>query len=74
MEDYERSRIEALLDRDPELSELWNEHLELDKRIEKLESQMHLSPSESLSCKQLQKQKLAGKDKIAQILARYPDD
>ncbi len=74
MEDYERSRIEVLLDRDPELRDLWKQHLELEGRIEQIESLPHLSPSESLSRKQLQKQKLAGKDRIAQILARYPAD
>ncbi len=74
MEDYERSRIEALLDRDPELRDLWHEHVELEARIDKIESLPHVSPSERLTRKQLQKQKLAGKDKIAQILARYPAD
>ena len=54
MEDYERSRIEALLDRDPELHDLWQEHLELEKRIEEIELLPHLSPSERLTRKQLQ--------------------
>ena len=74
MEDYERSQIEGLLDRDPELRELWQQHLELEGQIEKLEALPHLSPSENLARKQLQKQKLSGKDKIQQILARYPTD
>ena len=74
MEHYERSRIEVLLDRDPELRDLWKQHLELEGHIEQIESLPHLSPSESLRRKQLQKQKLAGKDRIAQILARYPAD
>jgi uncharacterized protein YdcH (DUF465 family) len=73
MEDYERSRIEELLDRDPELSALWKEHLELEAQIDKLELQAHLTPTETLSRKQLQKQKLAGKDKIAEILSRHDD-
>lgn len=74
MEDYERSRIEELLDRDPELEELWKEHQDLEARIEKLEALPHLTPSETLTRKQLQKQKLAGKDRIAEILAAHPDD
>ncbi len=74
MEDYERSQIEGLLDRDPELRELWQQHLELEGQIEKLETLPHLSPTENLTRKQLQKQKLSGKDKIQQILARYPTD
>ena len=74
MEDYERSRIEALIDRDPELRELWQDHLTLEQQIEKLEAQAHLSPTETLTRKQLQKQKLAGKDRIAEILASHPDE
>lgn len=73
MEDYERSQIEALLDRDPELRDLWTEHQDLEAKIARIEALPHLSPSERLKRKQLQKQKLAGKDKIAEILARYPD-
>ncbi len=72
MEDYERSRIEALLDRDPELRDLWREHLDLEGQIGQLEALPHMSPAERMTRKRLQKQKLAGKDKIAQILARYP--
>ncbi len=74
MEEHERSRIEALLDRDPELRNLWQEHLDLESQIARLESLPHPSPTETLSRRQLQKQKLAGRDKIAGILARYPDD
>ena len=73
MEDYERSRIESLLDRDPELKALWQEHQDLEAQIERLESQAHLTPTETLTRKQLQKQKLAGKDKIAEILSRHAD-
>ncbi len=73
MEEHERSRIEALLDRDPELRGLWQEHLDLESKIARLEVLPHASPTETLTRRQLQKPKLAGKDKIAEILARYPD-
>ena len=67
MEDYERSQIEALLDRDPELRDLWKEHLELEARIEKIESVPHPSPSEELKRKQLQKHLDAVDKAIASI-------
>ena len=70
MEEYERTQIESLLDRDAELRDLWKEHLQLEVRIAEIEAMPHLSPTESLTRKQLQKQKLAGKDKIAEIVAR----
>ncbi len=71
MEDYERSRIESLLDRDADLRELWSDHLELEGRIAELEGLPHLTPAETLVRKQLQKQKLAGRDQIARVLARH---
>jgi uncharacterized protein YdcH (DUF465 family) len=74
MEDYERARITALLDRDKELDNLWREHLELEKRLAELDSLPHLTPPEELERKRLQKVKLAGKDRIATIVARYSAD
>jgi len=74
MEDYERARITALLDRDKELDDLWREHLELEKRLAELDSLPHLTPDEELERKRLQKVKLAGKDRIATIVARHSAD
>jgi uncharacterized protein YdcH (DUF465 family) len=74
MEEIERSRIEAMVDRDPELRSLWKEHLDLKSQIARLESLPHSSPTETLARRQLQKQKLAGKDRIVEILAHYRDD
>ena len=71
MEQYERSRIESLLGRDPELSELWQEHLALESRLEAIDSQAFLSPEEQMERKLLQKRKLSGRDRIAEIVVRY---
>ena len=71
MEQYERSRIESLLGRNPELSALWEEHLDLETRLHALDSRAYLSPQEQLERKLLQKRKLAGRDRIAEIVVRY---
>ena len=55
-----------------ELRQLWEEHLKLEKKLEELNSQAHLSPSEQTERKMIKKRKLAGKDQIARILA-HPD-
>ncbi len=69
MENDERARIESLLPNHRELRQLWEEHLELEKQLDELNSQAHLSPSEQTERKMIKKRKLVGKDQIAQILA-----
>jgi uncharacterized protein YdcH (DUF465 family) len=71
MKDYERAQIEALSDSDPELRGLWQEHLDFEQKLADFGRQSHLTPGEMLERKQIQKLKLAGKDRIAQILARH---
>ena len=72
MENAERARIESLLPNHGKLRQLWEEHLKLEKKLEELNSQAHLSPSEQTERKMIKKRKLAGKDQIARILA-HPD-
>ncbi len=69
MENEERDRIESMLPDHGELRQLWEEHLELERKLEELNSQAHLSPSEQTERKMIKKRKLAGKDQIARILA-----
>jgi uncharacterized protein YdcH (DUF465 family) len=71
MKDEERSRIEALLDQDAELRQLWEEHRDLDQRIAEFDLRRYLTPPEQNERKQLQKLKLAGKDRIARILSKH---
>ncbi len=71
MEDHERTRIEALADRDEELRSLWVEHQELEQRLEEMAARSYLSAEEELERKRLQKVKLAGKDRIVLILSQH---
>ncbi len=68
MEDREKARIEALLPEDAELSRLWREHQEFEDRISAMEGRAWLSADESAECNRLKKLKLAGRDRIAEIL------
>jgi len=68
----ERSRIAALSSEDPELKGLWEQHLDFERRLEKYDALSHLTPDEERERKQIQKLKLAGKDKMVQILAQHP--
>jgi hypothetical protein len=71
MEDYERAQIESLIAEDQELAGLWQEHLAFERRLGELGALPHLTPEEEFERKRIQKLKLAGKDRIAGILARH---
>lgn len=70
MEAQEKARIEALLPEDAELSRLWREHQEFEDRISAMEERPYLSWDEWSDIHRLKKLKLAGKDRIVQILSR----
>ena len=71
MEKREEEFIISLLDKDPELKKYYEQHLELEKKLEAYQHKLHLTPLEEMEKKRIQKLKLLGKDKIMQILARH---
>ena len=71
MERREEEFIVFLLDKDPELKRYYEEHQELEKKLEVYQHKLHLTSQEEIEKKRLQKLKLAGKDKIMEILGRY---
>ncbi|MBU1155081.1 MAG: DUF465 domain-containing protein [Proteobacteria bacterium] len=60
--------IQANLDNDPELAQLWSEHLGMEKKLDDMNQRLYLSTEEQIERKRLQKLKLAGRDRIEQIL------
>jgi len=70
MEAKEEALIRSLVDTDPELRRHYEEHVELKKRLEDLRQKPFLTEEEEIEQKRIQKQKLAGKDRIMEILAR----
>lgn len=71
MEIREETFIRSLLDTEPELRQHYQEHVELKERLSHLRQKPHLTSEEEIEEKQIQKQKLAGKDRIMEILARH---
>lgn len=54
-----------------EADRLKREHGELKARLVELNSRVHLSPAEELERKQIQKLKLAKKDRLAALMVSY---
>lgn len=60
--------IQQHAETDPELKSLWEDHVLLSKQVEKLESKPFRSPQEEQNLRQLKKQKLDAKTRLAEIL------
>ena len=71
MEKRDEELIQTLFEREPELRRYYEEHVDLEKQLETFNEKRHLTPEEEVERKRLQKLKLAGKDKIMEILSRY---
>jgi uncharacterized protein YdcH (DUF465 family) len=71
MEAKEEALIRSLVDTDPELRRHYEEHVELKHRLESLRQKPFLTEEEEFEQKRIQKQKLAGKDRMMEILARH---
>ncbi len=73
MEDRDLALIQAWIERDPELKQHMEEHKDFERRLEEFNRRPYLTAEETLERKRLQKLKLAGRDKIEKILAKYRD-
>ncbi len=71
MEKRDVELIVTLVGNDPELKEKWDEHVALEHQLNDLQKRLHLSTEEEVEKKRLQKLKLAGKDRIMEILSKY---
>jgi uncharacterized protein YdcH (DUF465 family) len=71
MEKQDEELIRTLIDRDQDLRRFYEEHVDLEKQLATLQHKHHLTPEEEIERKRIQKLKLAGKDRIMEILGRY---
>jgi len=71
MELHEEALIRSLMESDTELRHYYDEHVELKRQSEELKLKPHLTEEEEIELKRIQKQKLAGKDRIMEILSRH---
>ena len=63
--------VQQLFDGNPRFRLLYEEHLLLEKELEKLDQKAYLTPDEELERKKVQKLKLAGKDEMEAILSQF---
>jgi uncharacterized protein len=71
MEKRDEEFILSLVDRDAELRRYYDEHREFERQLDAYNGKGHLSADEEMDRKRLQKLKLAGKDRIMEILHRH---
>lgn len=68
MEENDLQLIRKLIPKNKELKVLWDEHLGYEEKLEQLNKRRYLSTEEEMKRKEIQKLKLRGKDRIAEIL------
>ncbi len=71
MEQHEIEMLEKLSQTNPELKELWDDHLLYSKQVSKLEGKSFRTPTEEQTLKQLKKQKLEGKTNLVNLLEQH---
>jgi len=71
MEKQDLEIIEEMMTRDPELKHFMEEHRDYERRLEEFNRRPYLTAEETIERKRLQKLKLAGRDRIERILAKY---
>jgi len=71
MEERDLELIRRIIDQEPELRQRLAEHEEFERRLEEFNRRPYLTSEETMEKKRLQKLKLAGRDRIEQILAKY---
>jgi uncharacterized protein YdcH (DUF465 family) len=71
METEESALIEHLKQTNPEFCQLMEEHLQYERRLEEFNNLRYLTSEQELEKKQVQKIKLRGKDRMAEILKEH---
>ncbi len=71
MEKKDLELIQKYINVDPELKRYVEEHEEFEKKLEEMNRRIYLTPEEEVERKKIQKLKLAGRDRIEAILAKY---
>jgi uncharacterized protein len=71
MEKQDQELIQKYLSIDPELKRCMEEHENYERKLEEWNRRVYLPPEEEMERKKIQKLKLAGRDRIEVILAKY---
>ena len=71
MDKKDTKLIEKMVKQDYELKKYVDEHKEFERKLEEYKKRKHLTPEEEMERKKIQKLKLAGRDKVEEILSKY---
>ena len=71
MEKADEELVARWTDKDPELKLCMENHLEYERQLEEFNRRAYLTAEETVERRRIQKLKLAGRDRIEQILAQY---
>ncbi|MGQ9920256.1 MAG: DUF465 domain-containing protein [Desulfobacca sp.] len=71
MEKADEELVARWIDKDPELKRHIDEHREFERQLEEFNRRPYLTAEETVERRRIQKLKLAGRDRIEQILAQY---
>ena len=71
MEEKDKALMALWTDKDEELKRAVKEHQSLERKLEEFKQRHYLTTEETIEKKRIQKLKLAEKDKIMAILAKY---
>lgn len=71
MEKADEELVARWIDKDPELRRYVEQHREYERILEEYNRRPYLTAAETVERRRIQKLKLAGRDKIEQILKKY---
>lgn len=63
--------VEELLSFNEEFKTLWEQHEELDKKVDEMSSMVYLTSEEQVELKRLKLLKLRGKERIVEIIETF---
>ncbi len=63
--------VEELLSFNEEFKTLWEQHEELDKKVDEMSSMVYLTSEEQVELKRLKLLKLRGKERIVEIIEAF---
>jgi len=70
MNEQRRKEIIAkLVETNTEFRSLWEEHLDLERKLDEYKKHLHFPPEEEFEIHRLKKLKLKGKDRIEQLIS-----
>ncbi|MBI4594827.1 MAG: DUF465 domain-containing protein [Candidatus Tectomicrobia bacterium] len=67
----EQDLMEKIRKEDQEFAKLWNEHKSFESKLEEYSKMRYLTTEQEIDRKRIQKMKLLGKDRMAEIIRKY---